>query len=201
MSMWEPFSEPSRRAIVRAQEVAQMFASTYIGTEHIAFALAETDDEVGRVLANAFDRDQIREQLGGARGFPKPEMVFTTGAKRAIELAFENARRLGHDFIGVAHLALGILSTEDRPTLRPGADLKAMRAELDALAASDARTEINWTQIAGGDDAPPVTRALLTALQPFRAFVPALTEVTVAVKQPDGTEHSWTWAKSEEATG
>ena len=72
-----------------------MFASTYIGTEHIAFALAETDDEVGRVLANAFDRDQIREQLGGARGFPKPEMVFTTGAKRAIELRLRERAAAG----------------------------------------------------------------------------------------------------------
>src|ERR1700680_2016192 len=128
--MWEPFTEPARRAIVRAQEVAQMFASAFIGTEHIAFALAEHDDEVGRVLANSVDRDELREKLGSARGFPTQEMVFTPGAKHTIEFAFENARRLNHNYIGIAHIALGMLQSEP-PPLRPGVDLPGLRAELD----------------------------------------------------------------------
>jgi ATP-dependent Clp protease ATP-binding subunit ClpC len=197
--MWEPFTEPSRRAIVRAQEVAQMFASTYIGTEHIAFALAEADDDVARVLANAFDRDQIREQLGGARGFPKPEMVFTPGAKLVIERAFENARRLGHNYIGVAHLALGILSNEDRPALRAGADLNAMRAELDVIATSDVQPTARWAQIEGSADPHPVTRALLAALRYFPDLGPAGTKVTIAIERPDSGRRAWAWTNGENA--
>jgi ATP-dependent Clp protease ATP-binding subunit ClpA len=141
--MWEPFGERARRTIVRAQEVAHLFGSGSIGTEHIAFALAEGDDEVGHLLANALDRDAIRARLGGVKEAPKQEMQFTAGAKRSIELAFVNARRLDHHYIGVAHLALGLLdggdplAPGDPPALLPGGDIEALRAALAAVAADD----------------------------------------------------------------
>ncbi|HEX3466313.1 MAG TPA: Clp protease N-terminal domain-containing protein [Candidatus Elarobacter sp.] len=134
--MWEPFTQSARHAIVRAQEVAQMFASRFIGTEHIAFALAEEDDEVGRIVTTAIDRDELRERLGAARSAPNPEMVFTSTAKRAIELSFENARRLSHGYIASAHLALGILQADKELPLRADADLAAVRAELEQAARS-----------------------------------------------------------------
>ena len=106
--MWEPFAEDARRTIVLAQEVAQMFASNFIGSEHITFALADRDDEVGRLLAQSVDRDAIKERLGAAGRAPGPEMMFNREAKRTIELAFVNARRLDHNYIDVAHLALAL---------------------------------------------------------------------------------------------
>ena len=134
MSLWEPFTGPARRAVVRAHQVAQMFGSPHIGVEHVAFALAEGDDAVANVLATAIDRDAIRERLGIAGAMPKPDMVFTKGAKRTIELAFENARRLGHDFIGVPHLALGLLGNDECPPLVAGADPAALRTSLETIA-------------------------------------------------------------------
>jgi ATP-dependent Clp protease ATP-binding subunit ClpC len=135
VSMWEPFSGGARRAIVRAQEVAHMFGSRSIGTEHITFALAEGDDEVAAVLANALDRDAIRERLGSVSEAPKREMDFTSDAKRVIECAFVNARRLDHKSIGVAHIALGLLDAGDPPPLVPGGDVTALRTALDGVAA------------------------------------------------------------------
>jgi len=143
VGMWEPFGARARRTIVRAQEVAHLFGSGFIGTEHIAFALAEGDDEVGHLLANSLDRDAIRERLGSLTEAPKREMVFTRGAKRSIELAFVNARRLNHNYIGVAHLALGLLDAGDPldpgdpPALVPGGDVTALLAALAAVAADD----------------------------------------------------------------
>ncbi len=196
MSLWEPFTEPARHAIVRAQEVAQMFASTYIGTEHIAFALAERDDELGRLLANAVDRERLRELLGGARGFPKPEMVFTPGAKRTIELAFENARRLGHDYISAAHLALGILGSDDGIPLRPDTNVDRLRDELAEVAKTERGTEKAadaWHQTSGASDAPPAVRTMLASLR----YIPELsrtgTRVTVTIEPPKGKTRSWTW--------
>jgi ATP-dependent Clp protease ATP-binding subunit ClpA len=111
-----------------------MFGSGSIGTEHIAFALAEGDDDVAALLAGSLDRDAIRERLGSLSEAPKREMDFTSEAKRAIERAFVNARRLNHKSIGVAHIALGLLDTGDPPRLAAGGDVTILRAALDGAA-------------------------------------------------------------------
>jgi ATP-dependent Clp protease ATP-binding subunit ClpC len=134
--MWEPFTEDARQAIVRAQAVAQMFGSSTIGTEHLAFALDEGGDATATALAQSLDREAIKRRLGVARGAPSTEMTFSDAAKRAIEYAFGNARRLGHGFIGPPHLALGMLATDDPPPLVEGVDPAMLRARLDAVAQS-----------------------------------------------------------------
>ena len=134
MSTWEPFSAPARHAFVRAQAVAQMFGSSSIGPEHVAFALAEADDDVGRAFANALDRDAIRARLGVASAPPAEEMTFSRETKRVIEAAFENARALNHALVGNGHIALGILDAEDPPKLAAGTEQIVLRAELQRLA-------------------------------------------------------------------
>ncbi|HEY0614948.1 MAG TPA: Clp protease N-terminal domain-containing protein [Candidatus Elarobacter sp.] len=135
--LWEPFSQPARRAIVRAQEVAQMFGSVSIGTAHIAFALAEGDDEVAHLFAQALDRGAMRERLGSVSAAPVAEMHFSDGAKRTIELAFVAARKLGHNYIGIAHVALGVLDSGDPPAAAAGVDLGVLRADLERAAGDD----------------------------------------------------------------
>ncbi len=134
--MWEPFSASARHAVVRAQQIAQMFGSSSIETQHVAFALAEGDDDVGHLLANALDRGAIRERLGVARGAPQTEMVFSADAKRIIEAAFAEARKLNHDFIASAHMALAVLDLDDPPALAEGTDVRVLRAELARVAAT-----------------------------------------------------------------
>ena len=63
LGAWEPFTGPAKHAMIRAQEVAQMFGSSTIGTEHIAFALAETDDPVGEALTKTIDREELTARL------------------------------------------------------------------------------------------------------------------------------------------
>jgi ATP-dependent Clp protease ATP-binding subunit ClpA len=135
--MWEPFSQSARHAIVRAQQVAQMFGSSSIGTAHIAFALAEGDDDVGHLFATALDRAAIRELLGSVSAAPVDEMVFSDGAKRTIERAFVAARRLGQNHIGIAHVALGVLDSGDPPPPAAGVDLVELRAGLERAALGD----------------------------------------------------------------
>ena len=183
--MWEPFTEEARQAVVRAQAVAQMFGSSTIGTEHLAFALDEGGDATATALAQSLDRDAIKQRLGVARGAPSTEMVFDVSAKRAIEYAFENARRLKHNFIGTPHLALGVLATDDPPPLVDGVDLAMLRARLDAVAESAFVPTLSWavregepdtfvTHLAalltgydrGGGMGPPGTRVELTVIPP-----------------------------------
>jgi ATP-dependent Clp protease ATP-binding subunit ClpA len=198
--MWEPFSEPARHAIVRAQEVAQMFGSSYIGTEHITFALAERDDAVGEALAKTVDRDAIRERLGAASATPVAEMVFTSGAKHSIERAFENARRLNHNFIGTAHIALGILGSGDAPPMLDGTDVAALRAKLER-AADDERAFAEppaWRQTEGVGDPHPAARALLASVGYFADLRVAGTQVTVTIESPGGPERRWSWTCADE---
>jgi ATP-dependent Clp protease ATP-binding subunit ClpA len=202
--MWEPFTEPSRRVIVRAQEVAQMFSSHFIGTEHIAFALAEGDNEVGRIFAGAIDRGAIRERLGEVSSAPVVEMVFTGGAKRAIETAFENARRLNHNYIGLAHLALGILDSGDTPPLVAGTDVGQVREELNRAAIADAPASKMWTLESFMSPETPVAKnvqlaadAMIQALHHFTELSEPGTRVTITFSRR-GKEQSWTWKPSKE---
>jgi hypothetical protein len=196
MTMWEPFSEPARRAVVRAQEVAQMFRGPYIGTAHMLFAIAERDDPVGAALTNAVDRDALREQLESVSQGAVAEMVFTSGAKRAIELAFENARRLNHNYIGTAHLALGIVGSEP-PALLPGHDVLSLTAALVLVAQHDGPAvapERSWKRVAG-DDRHPLADAVASVL----GYLPDIggdgTRVSVTVAVPGKDERIWSWVR------
>lgn len=201
MSMWEPFSEPARRVVVRAQEVAQMFGANFIGNEHLIFALAEGDGPVAAALVDAVDRDAIRERLGDVTRAPSNEMVFTAAAKQSIELAFENARRLGHEFIGTGHLALGILGSSDPPPLLAGRDVESLRAAL-ALAASHDRPPSkaerdaaqSWKRTTGAEP-DQIVNAVFTAFGLVPAFGKPGTRITVTVNVPDEPEQTWTWSK------
>lgn len=126
-------ASPARASIVRAQEIAQRACHNYIGAEHIAYALTQSDGEVGRLMAGAVDRAAI-EAMWNQSGAIAQEMVFAPGAKRVIEIAFENARRIGDSYVGEKHIALGLLDTTDPPPLLPGTDVAALRTALTAVA-------------------------------------------------------------------
>jgi ATP-dependent Clp protease ATP-binding subunit ClpA len=197
LGMWEPFTERARHAIVRAQEVAQLFGSSTIGTEHIGFALAETDDPLGEALAKAIDREALRGRLGSVSASPSAEMSFSGGAKRTIELAFENARRLNHNYIGTEHLALGVLASGDPPPLRSDVDPDALAARIDAIADS-AEGFTPWKQIEAAAAAHPAVPALLQTLQRFTDLAQDGTRVSVTVSQPGAADHTWTFVHEEQ---
>jgi ATP-dependent Clp protease ATP-binding subunit ClpC len=198
MTMWEPFSEPARRAVVRSQEVAQMFGANYIGTEHMVFALAEADDPVGAALTKAVDRNALRERLGNVTTAPVTEMVFTSAAKQSIELAFENARRLNHNFIGAGHIALGILASAAPPPLLPGHDPDALRVALILATSHDApgaKYEQRWKR-SGGTERHPVADMVESVLPYTKDFGKDGTRITLTVAVPGEAERTWTWMKS-----
>ncbi|HEY0381607.1 MAG TPA: Clp protease N-terminal domain-containing protein [Candidatus Elarobacter sp.] len=198
MTMWEPFSEPARRAIVRAQEVAQMFGANFIGNEHMVFALAEADDAVGAALTNAVDRDALREQLGNVSQAPVVEMVFTTAAKQSIELAFENARKLNHNYIGTAHVALGILSSAQPPPLLRDHDADSLRLALVLAATHDspeaAQRKQRWKR-SEATERHPVSDAVDSMLPYLKDLGKDGTRITVTLAVPGETERSWNWVK------
>ena len=114
-SRFEKFSERARRALTRAQEEAQRFGHNYIDTEHILLGLVGEEDSVaGRVLANLGVmpnkvRAAVEFVVGRGERTAVGEVGLTPRAKRVIELAVDEARRLNHSYIGTEHLLLGLL--------------------------------------------------------------------------------------------
>jgi ATP-dependent Clp protease ATP-binding subunit ClpC len=205
--MWEPFTEPARRMIVRSQQVAQLFGSPAIGTEHMIFALAEADDEVGAALTKAIDSDALRNKLGAAGNAPFIEMVFSTGAKQSIELAFEAARKLKQNFVAPPHIAIGILGSADPPPLLATSDATTLRVALELAAehvhspaepGSAATAPVPWEQTAG-DGSHSEMETLFRTLPAYRALDVAGTRVTLAVTVPGQEERTWTWVREESA--
>jgi ATP-dependent Clp protease ATP-binding subunit ClpC len=114
-SRFEKFSERARRALTYAQEEAQRFNHNYIGTEHILLGLVrESDGVAAKVLTNLdIDLNKVRSAVefiigrGGKTG--SAEVGLTPRAKRVIEFAVDEARRLNHSYVGTEHLLLGLL--------------------------------------------------------------------------------------------
>ncbi len=114
-SRFEKFSERARRVLTLAQEEAQNFNHSYIGTEHILLGLLREDEGVGaKVLANlgvslSKARSAVEFIIGRGEKPSTGEIGLTPRAKRVIELAIDEARHLGHNYIGTEHLLLGLL--------------------------------------------------------------------------------------------
>ncbi|MCH8847563.1 MAG: ATP-dependent Clp protease ATP-binding subunit [Chloroflexi bacterium] len=114
-SRFEKFSERARRVLSLAQEEAQRFNHNYIGTEHILLGLVrETDGVAARVLSSlSVELSKVRsavEFIIGRGERPSPgDIGLTPRAKKVIELAVDEARRLSHHYIGTEHLLIGIM--------------------------------------------------------------------------------------------
>ena len=114
-SRFEKFSERARRVLTLAQEEAQRFNHNYIGTEHILLGLVrETEGVVARVLINlGIDLNKVRAAvefiIGRGENPVEGEIGLTPRAKKVIELAVDEARRMNHSYIGTEHLLVGLL--------------------------------------------------------------------------------------------
>ena len=143
MSMWEPFTERARRSIVLAQEEAQRLGNNYIGTEHILLGIiSEGESLAAKVLETlgvnlAKVRQEVEAIVGRGGQTVQQEMVFTPRAKRVIELAFEEARRLNHGYLGTEHLLLGVARQTDGVGARTLASLGLTEASIRAELAAD----------------------------------------------------------------
>ena len=114
-SRFEKFSERARRVLSLAQEEAQRFNHNYIGTEHILLGLVrETDGVAAKVLSNlGVELSKVRSAvefiIGRGEKSTAGEIGLTSRAKKVIELAVDEARRLNHNYIGTEHLLIGLM--------------------------------------------------------------------------------------------
>jgi excisionase family DNA binding protein len=113
------FTKRARHVLTLAQEEARRFQHTYIGTEHLLLGLIREEEGVAsQVLRNlSIEVDQVRQAIetiiGKGEQVVLGEVGLTPRAKKVIEFAVDEARRLMHQFIGTEHLLLGLLREGD----------------------------------------------------------------------------------------
>ena len=114
-SRFDKFSERARRVLTLAQEEAKRLNHNYIGTEHILLGLVREEEGVAaKVLVNMGTslskmRSAVEYVIGTGEKPSAGAAGLTSRAKRVIELAIDEARQLGHAYIGTEHLLLGLL--------------------------------------------------------------------------------------------
>ena len=112
---FDKFTERARRVLTLAQEEAQRFNHNYIGTEHLLLGLVREGDGVAAKVLNNLGvelskvRSAVEFIIGRGEKSISGEIGLTPRAKKVIELAVEEARRLNHSYIGTEHLLLGLV--------------------------------------------------------------------------------------------
>src|SRR5438876_9247770 len=112
---FDKFTERARKVLSLAQEEAQRFQHTYIGTEHLLLGIVRENEGVtAKVLSNlGVDLNKVRNAVEASIGrgdrIVLGEIGLTPRAKKVIELAVDEARRLNHHYIGTEHLLLGLV--------------------------------------------------------------------------------------------
>lgn len=139
--MNDKFTERVRKVIYLARDEANRLQHDYIGTEHLLLGIVREGEGIAaRVLQKLdLDLDQIQQAI---EGLVKPsggtltlgEIPLTPRAKRVLELSVEEARLLGHNYVGTEHLLLGLIREGEgvaaRVLLELGVDRKRVREEI-----------------------------------------------------------------------
>ena len=145
--MFNRFTERARKVIILAKEEARRFNHDYIGTEHILLGLIREGEGVAAAVLQKLDvsLENIRIEIEKlVQPGPTTQIIgdipFTPRAKKALELAAEEARSLGHNYIGTEHLLLGLIREGEgiasQVLLNLGMDLNSVRNEVMGLLGS-----------------------------------------------------------------
>jgi ATP-dependent Clp protease ATP-binding subunit ClpC len=145
--MFNRFTERARKVIVYAKEEARRFNHDYIGTEHLLMGLIREGEGVAAAVLQklGLDLETIRIEVEklvqpGPQTQVLGDIPFTPRSKKALELSAEEARALGHNYIGTEHLLLGLVKEGEgmayRVLLNLGLDLGKLRNEVMELLGS-----------------------------------------------------------------
>ncbi|MGH7918834.1 MAG: ATP-dependent Clp protease ATP-binding subunit [Candidatus Dormibacteraceae bacterium] len=143
MYPFERFTERAKKVLTLAQEEAERSHHSYIGTEHLLLGLLrEGDGLAAKVLGNlgveiGKVRQTIESVLGRNERIVIQQIIPTSRVKKVIEISFEEARRMGHNYVGTEHLLLGLLIEGEGIAAHVledlGANLEKVRNEIERL--------------------------------------------------------------------
>ncbi|MBI3607896.1 MAG: ATP-dependent Clp protease ATP-binding subunit [Nitrospirae bacterium] len=118
--MFERFTDRGRKIIILAREEAERHQNDYLGTEHLVLAVLREGDGVALAVVKkmGLSPEQVRLEIernlpSGGSTMTFGEIPFTPRVKKVIEFSIEEAKLLGHNYIGSEHLLLGLLREEE----------------------------------------------------------------------------------------
>jgi len=143
---FDRFTKRARRVLSLAQEEAQRLNHNYIGTEHLLLGLIREENSVAVKVLRELGvkpqrvKDMVERTVGqGQRTMLSPKLTLTPRTKRVIELAVDEARRMGHHYIGTEHLLLGLVREGEGVAVNVlrsmGVNLEKVRAQTGLLIA------------------------------------------------------------------
>ncbi len=114
--MFEKFTERGRKVIIYAREEAEKRQNDYLGTEHLLLGLLREEESLPMVILKKMGLSSEELRMEVERNLPTGTNILTFGdipftprAKKVLELAVEEARLLGHSYIGSEHLLIGLI--------------------------------------------------------------------------------------------
>ncbi|OGW80735.1 MAG: ATP-dependent Clp protease ATP-binding subunit ClpC, partial [Omnitrophica bacterium RIFCSPHIGHO2_02_FULL_51_18] len=145
--MFNKFTERARKVILLAKQEAKRFNHDYIGTEHILLGLLREGEGVAAAVLQSLgmNLNNIRLEVEklvqlGPTTVVSGDLPFTPKAKKVMEIAMEEARNLGHNYIGTEHLLLGLIregeGVASQVFMNMGLDLEKVREEVIKLLGS-----------------------------------------------------------------
>jgi Clp amino terminal domain, pathogenicity island component len=141
---FERFTPRARNALVAAQNAARGAANSEITPDHLLLGVLGDPAALASLLLNRqqVDARVVRASITLPRGGPEPpELIpFSGPARKALELTFREALRLGHNYIGTEHLLLALLELEDDGGPLHSAGIDKERFEADLIATLESLT-------------------------------------------------------------
>jgi ATP-dependent Clp protease ATP-binding subunit ClpC len=149
---YDRFTDRARKVMAYARQEAQRFNHDYIGTEHILLGLVKEGSGVAANVLHNLDVDvkkirlEVEKMVQSSPDVQtKGNLPFTPRAKKVIEFSLEEARALGHNYIGTEHILLGLLRENEgvaaHVLMNLGVKLEDVREEVLNLLGADAQAQ------------------------------------------------------------
>ncbi len=175
---YDRFTDRARKVMAYARQEAQRFNHDYIGTEHILLGLIKEGSGVAANVLRNLDVDikKIRLEVekmvqSSSDVVTKGQLPFTPRAKKVIEFSLDEARALGHNYIGTEHILLGLLRENDgvaaHVLMNLGLKLDDVREEVLNLLGADAQAQSGQDERSAAGQTGRKTKSKTPALDSF----------------------------------
>ena len=166
--MYDRFSERARKVVLYAREEAARLNYDFIGTEHLLLGLLREGASIGVIVLRRLEvdinllRDEIKKFIiqDGDRARVDHDIQLTPRAKRVLELAMDEAGRMGHNFVGTEHILLGLLREGEGIASRVlknfGVTPDRVRSEVVRLLSGDLEGDLSGTRGKTGQKSSPL---------------------------------------------
>ncbi len=193
MGPFDRFNDRAKRVLALAQDEAIRFNHNYIGVEHLLLGLVREGEGTAARVLNSLGaelskvRSAVEFMLGRGEATTAPsEITLSPRTKKVIELAIDEARKLGHSHVGTEHLLLGIV--REGGSIATGV-LQSLGIELERVRLQVIATLGQATPFAGAG-AGTVTSEQVGADDPIRRVIAIAQNEALGLGQTwVGTEH------------